>query len=62
MIAPDLAARGAAIRDGRRGGAALLAVCGGYQLLGRGYRGRDGSWMPGAGAVPARDRGRATRA
>ena len=31
------------------GGAALLAVCGGYQLLGRGYRGRDGSFMPGAG-------------
>ena len=33
-------------------GAALLAVCGGYQLLGRGYRGRDGSWMPGAGLFP----------
>ena len=31
------------------GGTALLAVCGGYQLLGRGYRGRDGSLMPGAG-------------
>jgi CobQ-like glutamine amidotransferase family enzyme len=31
------------------GGAAVLAVCGGYQLLGRGYRGRDGSFMPGAG-------------
>ena len=27
----------------------MLAVCGGYQLLGRGYRGRDGSFMPGAG-------------
>jgi CobQ-like glutamine amidotransferase family enzyme len=26
----------------------MLAVCGGYQLLGRGYRGRDGSFMPGA--------------
>jgi CobQ-like glutamine amidotransferase family enzyme len=32
--------------------AALLAVCGGYQLLGRGYRGRDGSFMPGAGLFP----------
>ena len=32
-----------------RRGVALLAVCGGYQLLGRGYRGRDGSFMPGAG-------------
>jgi hypothetical protein len=27
-------------------------VCGGYQLLGRGYRGRDGSWLPGAGLFP----------
>ena len=33
-------------------GAALLAVCGGYQLLGRGYRGRDGSFMPGVGLFP----------
>ena len=27
-------------------------MCGGYQLLGRGYRGRDGSFMPGAGLFP----------
>jgi CobQ-like glutamine amidotransferase family enzyme len=52
MIAPDLAARGAALREVVDGGAALLAVCGGYQLLGRGYRGRDGSWMPGAALFP----------
>ena len=52
MIAPDLAARGDALRSAVRDGAALLAVCGGYQLLGRGYRGRDGSWMPGAGLFP----------
>jgi CobQ-like glutamine amidotransferase family enzyme len=49
VIAPDLAARGDAIRGAVAGGAAVLAVCGGYQLLGRGYRGRDGSFMPGAG-------------
>ena len=30
----------------------MLAVCGGYQLLGRGYRGRDGSFMPGASLLP----------
>ena len=48
-IAPDLALRSDAIREAVSGGAALLAVCGGYQLLGRGYRGRDGSFMPGAG-------------
>jgi CobQ-like glutamine amidotransferase family enzyme len=52
LVAPDLAGKGAAIGDAVAGGAALLAVCGGYQLLGRGYRGRDGSWMPGAGLFP----------
>ena len=49
LIAPDLASKGSAIREAVAGGAALLAVCGGYQLLGRGYRGRDGTFMPGAG-------------
>jgi lipid II isoglutaminyl synthase (glutamine-hydrolysing) len=49
LIAPDLAAKGDAIRDAHARGVAMLAVCGGYQLLGRGYRGRDGSFMPGAG-------------
>jgi len=34
------------------GGAALLAVCGGYQLLGRGYRGFHGEDMPGVGLLP----------
>ena len=52
LIAPDLAARGDALRDAIARGSALLAVCGGYQLLGRGYRGRDGSSMPGAGLFP----------
>jgi hypothetical protein len=49
LVAPDLAAKGPQIRAAVAGGAALLAVCGGYQLLGRGYRGRDGTFMPGAG-------------
>jgi hypothetical protein len=52
LIAPDLAAKGPAIREAVAGGAAVLAVCGGYQLLGRGYRGRDGELMPGAGLFP----------
>ena len=52
LVAPDLAAKGEAIREAVSGGTALLAVCGGYQLLGRGYRGRDGSSMPGAGLFP----------
>jgi CobQ-like glutamine amidotransferase family enzyme len=49
LIAPDLAAKGEALRAAHARGVAMLAVCGGYQLLGRGYRGRDGSFMPGAG-------------
>ena len=52
LVAPDLATRGPAIREAVDAGTTLLAVCGGYQLLGRGYRGRDGSWMPGAGVFP----------
>ena len=52
LVAPDLAAKGEAIAGAVEGGAAVLAVCGGYQLLGRGYRGRDGSLMPGAGVFP----------
>jgi CobQ-like glutamine amidotransferase family enzyme len=52
MISADLAARGDAVRAAVEGGTALLAVCGGYQLLGRGYRGRDGSWLGGAGLFP----------
>jgi CobQ-like glutamine amidotransferase family enzyme len=52
LLAPDLAARGDTIRHAVETGAALLAVCGGYQLLGRGYRGRDGAVMPGASLFP----------
>jgi lipid II isoglutaminyl synthase (glutamine-hydrolysing) len=52
LIAPDLAAKADALQAALARGVALLAVCGGYQLLGRGYRGRDGSFMPGAGLFP----------
>jgi lipid II isoglutaminyl synthase (glutamine-hydrolysing) len=52
LIAPDVAAKGEAIRDAVAGGAAALAVCGGYQLLGRGYWGRDGLFMPGVHVFP----------
>ena len=52
LIAPDLAAKGEALRAAHQRGVALLAVCGGYQLLGRGYRGRDGTVMPGVGLFP----------
>lgn len=52
LIAPDLAAKSDALHEAVARGVALLAVCGGYQLLGRAYRGRDGSVMPGAGVFP----------
>ena len=52
LIAPDLAARGAALSDAVAGGAVVLAVCGGYQLLGRFYRDRSGTEQPGAGVLP----------
>jgi lipid II isoglutaminyl synthase (glutamine-hydrolysing) len=53
LVAENLAAKAAplisAVVDG---GAALLAVCGGYQLLGRGYKGFHGEDMPGVGLLP----------
>lgn len=52
LIAPDLARMGPAVAEAVAGGTALLAVCGGYQLLGRSYRAQDGSVMPGAGLFP----------
>jgi CobQ-like glutamine amidotransferase family enzyme len=52
LVAPDLAAKGPGIHEAVEGGAALLAVCGGYQLLGRGYLGRHGDDLPGVGLFP----------
>jgi hypothetical protein len=49
LIAPDLAGRAAELEECVAGGAAALAVCGGYQLFGRFYRDRAGSELPGAG-------------
>jgi CobQ-like glutamine amidotransferase family enzyme len=53
LIAPDLAGKGAALRrEVEAGGAALLAVCGGYQLLGRFYLDTNGVEQPGVGLFP----------
>ncbi|MBA2358123.1 MAG: glutamine amidotransferase [Actinobacteria bacterium] len=49
LIAVELAAQGPALLEAAAGGAAMLAVCGGYQLLGRGYRDRLGAELPGVG-------------
>ena len=52
LVAAELAAKGDAVRDAVARGAALLAVCGGYQLLGRFYRDRSGQELPGVGLFP----------
>jgi lipid II isoglutaminyl synthase (glutamine-hydrolysing) len=52
LVAVDLAAKADAVHDAAAGGAAVLAVCGGYQLLGRHYRDREGVELPGVGLFP----------
>jgi CobQ-like glutamine amidotransferase family enzyme len=52
LIAPALAAHGGALLAALEAGAALLAVCGGYQLLGRSYRDQSGDELPGVGLFP----------
>jgi lipid II isoglutaminyl synthase (glutamine-hydrolysing) len=52
LIAADLASRGAELSEAIASGTALLAVCGGYQLLGRYYRDRSGRELPGADVLP----------
>jgi CobQ-like glutamine amidotransferase family enzyme len=54
LIAPDLVSKGAPLAEAAAGGAALLAVCGGYQLLGHYYRDRSGAELPGIGLFPHR--------
>ncbi len=52
LVAHDLAAKSELLHEAVDGGAAVLAVCGGYQLLGRSYRGFHGEDMPGIGVLP----------
>src|SRR5947209_11124001 len=53
LVAENLAAKAEPLREAVLAeGAAALAVCGGYQLLGRGYRGFHGEDMPGIGLLP----------
>jgi CobQ-like glutamine amidotransferase family enzyme len=52
LIAPELAALGPALRRAFDAGAAFLAVCGGYQLLGRYYLDQSGEELPGIGLLP----------
>ena len=52
LIAPALADLGQSLRAAFENGAAFLAVCGGYQLLGRVYRDQSGDELPGIGLFP----------
>jgi lipid II isoglutaminyl synthase (glutamine-hydrolysing) len=52
LVARNLAAKADGLLAAAAGGAAVLAVCGGYQLLGRGYKGFHGEEMPGVGLFP----------
>ena len=52
LVAEDLAAKAEGVRAAVAAGAALLAVCGGYQLLGRSYRDFHGVDLPGIGLFP----------
>ncbi|MDQ5821094.1 MAG: glutamine amidotransferase, partial [Actinomycetota bacterium] len=52
LVAPDFAAKAEGLRAAIEGGTTVLAVCGGYQLLGRYYRDRHGVELPGAAVLP----------
>jgi lipid II isoglutaminyl synthase (glutamine-hydrolysing) len=52
LVAVDLAAKSEPVHAAVESGAAALAVCGGYQLLGRFYRDREGVELPGVGLFP----------
>jgi CobQ-like glutamine amidotransferase family enzyme len=52
LVATDIAARAGELGEAVADGIAGLAVCGGYQLLGRSYRDVGGAELPGAGILP----------
>jgi CobQ-like glutamine amidotransferase family enzyme len=55
VVSPDfLRQKGEAVRQAVADGAALLSVCGGYQLLGTTYTTVDGQQLPGAGLFDIR--------
>jgi CobQ-like glutamine amidotransferase family enzyme len=52
LVARELAEKAEQLLAAAASGAAVLAVCGGYQLLGRFYRFRTGEELPGVGLFP----------
>jgi lipid II isoglutaminyl synthase (glutamine-hydrolysing) len=55
VISPDFVSeKGQAVREAVEDGAVVLAVCGGYQLLGNSYTTVDGQELPGVGVFDVR--------
>jgi CobQ-like glutamine amidotransferase family enzyme len=52
LVAHDLVGKAEGLLEAVADGTALLAVCGGYQLLGRSYRAFQGDDLPGIGLFP----------
>ena len=52
LVAENLLGKTEPLHEAVAQGATVLAVCGGYQLLGRGYGGFHGEDMPGIGLLP----------
>jgi CobQ-like glutamine amidotransferase family enzyme len=54
VVAADLIGqKGAALREAAAAGAVILAICGGYQLLGHEFRTGGGATLPGIGLLDA---------
>jgi CobQ-like glutamine amidotransferase family enzyme len=51
LVADELIRQAPRLREALAEGACVLAVCGGYQLLGHRYRGHQGDDIPGTGLV-----------
>ncbi len=51
LMTKDLMRRADALREAIEGGLVVLAICGGYQLLGHYYRTREGQIIPGLGLL-----------
>ena len=51
LVAQDLVAKADSLRRAADGGAAVLAVCGGYQLMGHSYVAANGQKMAGTGLL-----------
>lgn len=49
LVSRDLEKKGPFLVEAAEAGVVILSICGGYQLLGRYYRARDGTVLPGVG-------------